>query len=203
MEDGTYQVTTPYLCAGFVVEDGRVTECAPILRKRLPHWQRHARLLTKGKLLGEFNKEASIVGQNAGGTAASLMAAFVGKDGFAGSVEEFLDVYNVIRTDVMNGSIALAGAEGFIEAFGQAPPAAAPRGGGGGRTFSRPSGGASRPSGGGGGDDPSTITLNFGKYKDQTLASVRESDPDYLDWVAENAQSPWLRDKVSAYLAAA
>ena len=35
MKDGLYQVTTPFLCAGFVVEDGRVTECAPILRKRL------------------------------------------------------------------------------------------------------------------------------------------------------------------------
>lgn len=35
---GLYRVETPYLCAGFVVEDGRVTECAPILRKRLAHW---------------------------------------------------------------------------------------------------------------------------------------------------------------------
>lgn len=39
MRDGLYQVTTPYLCAGFVVENGRVTDCAPILRKRLTYWQ--------------------------------------------------------------------------------------------------------------------------------------------------------------------
>ena len=39
MEDGLYQVTTPYLCAGFVVENGQVTECAPILRKKLAYWQ--------------------------------------------------------------------------------------------------------------------------------------------------------------------
>ena len=38
MDDGLYQVTTPYLCAGFVVEHGRVTLCAPILRKRLAYW---------------------------------------------------------------------------------------------------------------------------------------------------------------------
>lgn len=38
MTDGLYQVTTPYLCAGFVVEGGRVTRCAPILRKRLTYW---------------------------------------------------------------------------------------------------------------------------------------------------------------------
>lgn len=36
--DGVYQVTTNYLCAGFVVRDGRIVDCAPILRKRLPYW---------------------------------------------------------------------------------------------------------------------------------------------------------------------
>jgi hypothetical protein len=36
--DGLYRVTTPYLCAGFVVERGMVTACAPILRRRLIHW---------------------------------------------------------------------------------------------------------------------------------------------------------------------
>lgn len=41
--DGLYQVTTRYLCAGFVVEGGRVTICAPILRRRLDHWMTRAR----------------------------------------------------------------------------------------------------------------------------------------------------------------
>ena len=36
--DGLYRVTTSYLCAGFVVEHGRVTMCAPILRKKLSYW---------------------------------------------------------------------------------------------------------------------------------------------------------------------
>jgi hypothetical protein len=35
-------VTTRYLCAGFVVEHGRVTCCAPILRKRLRYWMTQA-----------------------------------------------------------------------------------------------------------------------------------------------------------------
>jgi hypothetical protein len=37
--DGLYRVTTSYLCAGFVIADGRVTHCAPILRKRLDYWR--------------------------------------------------------------------------------------------------------------------------------------------------------------------
>tara|TARA_Y100000310_G_scaffold302928_1_gene340776 strand:+ start:135 stop:287 length:153 start_codon:yes stop_codon:yes gene_type:complete len=32
MVDGLYQITTPYLCAGFVVRDGHIVDCAPILR---------------------------------------------------------------------------------------------------------------------------------------------------------------------------
>jgi hypothetical protein len=39
MIDGLYRVETRYLCAGFVVEDGRVTMCAPILRRKLAYWQ--------------------------------------------------------------------------------------------------------------------------------------------------------------------
>jgi hypothetical protein len=39
MDDGLYRVVTPRLCAGFVVEHGRVVACAPILRRRLAYWQ--------------------------------------------------------------------------------------------------------------------------------------------------------------------
>ena len=38
MKDGLYRVTTSYLCAGFIVRDGHVDECAPILRKKLTYW---------------------------------------------------------------------------------------------------------------------------------------------------------------------
>ena len=39
MNDGLYRVTTSYLCAGFVVENGRVTMCAPILRAKIGYWK--------------------------------------------------------------------------------------------------------------------------------------------------------------------
>jgi hypothetical protein len=39
MMDGLYQVRTRYFCAGFVVEAGKVTMCAPILRKKFAYWK--------------------------------------------------------------------------------------------------------------------------------------------------------------------
>ena len=39
MEDGLYRVVTDHFVAGFVVEDGKVISCAPILRKRLEYWK--------------------------------------------------------------------------------------------------------------------------------------------------------------------
>lgn len=39
MADGLYRVTTGYLCAGFVVDGGRVVACAPILRRKIAYWQ--------------------------------------------------------------------------------------------------------------------------------------------------------------------
>lgn len=38
MLDGLYRVTTRRLCAGFVVQGGKVVMCAPILRKQLTYW---------------------------------------------------------------------------------------------------------------------------------------------------------------------
>ena len=38
MRDGVWKVETPYLYAGFVMKDGKVVFCAPILRKRLSYW---------------------------------------------------------------------------------------------------------------------------------------------------------------------
>jgi len=39
MIDGLYRVTTSYLCAGFVVEGGRITMCAPILKAKINYWR--------------------------------------------------------------------------------------------------------------------------------------------------------------------
>lgn len=45
--NGLYQVTTHYLCAGFVVEYGKVTMCAPILRAKLNYWMMIARRVSE------------------------------------------------------------------------------------------------------------------------------------------------------------
>lgn len=47
LEDGLYRVTTPFLCAGFVLVSGLVTLCAPILRKRLDYWKTKAVLVRR------------------------------------------------------------------------------------------------------------------------------------------------------------
>jgi hypothetical protein len=46
LPDGLYQVRNAYLCAGFVVEGGRVTACAPILRRKIRHWVLAARKIS-------------------------------------------------------------------------------------------------------------------------------------------------------------
>lgn len=38
LQDGLYQVTTDYLCAGFVIRHSFVIACAPILRAKLDYW---------------------------------------------------------------------------------------------------------------------------------------------------------------------
>jgi len=43
MRDGLYRVVTPHFVAGFVVRDGCVCECAPILRASWP-WSQWLRL---------------------------------------------------------------------------------------------------------------------------------------------------------------
>lgn len=39
LTDGLYQVRTNKFSAGFVIENGKVVACAPILRKRIDYWK--------------------------------------------------------------------------------------------------------------------------------------------------------------------
>ena len=48
MKDGLYQVTTKWLCAGFVIENGKPKWVAPILRKKFSYWSTIA-ILIKGE----------------------------------------------------------------------------------------------------------------------------------------------------------
>jgi len=43
LRDGLYQVTTSYLCTGFVVRNSKVAACAPILRRKIHYWMTIAR----------------------------------------------------------------------------------------------------------------------------------------------------------------
>lgn len=45
-KDGLYRVTTKYLCAGFIVENGFIVRCAPILRKKIHYWKTIAKKIT-------------------------------------------------------------------------------------------------------------------------------------------------------------
>lgn len=45
MKDGLYQVTTSYLCAGFIVKNGVIIHCAPILRKKIDYWKTIAKFI--------------------------------------------------------------------------------------------------------------------------------------------------------------
>lgn len=45
MKDGLYQVTTSYFCAGFVIENGNITHCAPILRNKISYWKTIAKFI--------------------------------------------------------------------------------------------------------------------------------------------------------------
>jgi hypothetical protein len=49
MRDGLYYVTTSYLCAGFVVEHGEVTQIAPILKERFDYWKTLAEFIPMKK----------------------------------------------------------------------------------------------------------------------------------------------------------
>lgn len=51
MPDGTYEVLVYYpngdrMCAYFVVENGKVTRCAPILLRKLSYWMTVARSIS-------------------------------------------------------------------------------------------------------------------------------------------------------------
>jgi hypothetical protein len=43
VKDGLYIVDHGSMCAAFVVEKGKVTICAPILRKNLDYWKKIAK----------------------------------------------------------------------------------------------------------------------------------------------------------------
>lgn len=47
LKNGLYQVTTKYLCAGFIIKDNKVIKCAPILRRKLSYFKTIGKWITK------------------------------------------------------------------------------------------------------------------------------------------------------------
>ena len=73
MKDGLYRVVTPYLCAGFVIKNGELYKCAPILRKKFNYWKTKAEkvmivyetcwLVECGKVIKNESREVTGVGE--------------------------------------------------------------------------------------------------------------------------------------------
>lgn len=49
MKDGLYRVETKYLCAGFVIKEGKITQCAPILKQKINYWKTIAKRIERRK----------------------------------------------------------------------------------------------------------------------------------------------------------
>ena len=46
LKDGVYQVRTDQICAGFVVKNGLIVDCAPVLLRKIEYWKLRARLVS-------------------------------------------------------------------------------------------------------------------------------------------------------------
>jgi len=45
LKDGLYRVTTKYMCAGFIIKNGKLDRCAPILYPKFGYWKTIAVLI--------------------------------------------------------------------------------------------------------------------------------------------------------------
>lgn len=136
-----------------------------------------------------FDRERSIIAQNAGTTAANIAGTYDGTE----PLEEYLAKFDAIRLHVFNGTLAYAGAESIVEKFeggaanviqASAPTATT---------------GYARPSGGGG-SDVGSIVLKSGKHAGKTIAQVADEDVSYIEWTARESKNTFLRDKASEFL---
>jgi len=135
-----------------------------------------------------FNVDKSIISQNAGTSAASIVVALINQGEV--KADEVLDVFEVIRTGMVNGVIELAG--------GEPADTPAPSGNsGGGRSF-----GGGKRSGGRANDNGAGVVLNFGEHKGKTIQQVFEEDSSYIEWLAKSSNNDFIRNKTGEFLAA-
>lgn len=138
-----------------------------------------------------YNKDLSIIAQNAGTTAANLLASFTGGNGAEFDLEGYLSLFEEVRERVFSGTLKLAGdnepvsVADVVQAF---------------------SGATVTDSSGKGG-----FVFKAGKHQGKTLAQVdaepgkngRDVGRDYLTWYAEKGNDDATVRAVRAYLAAA
>lgn len=144
-----------------------------------------------------MDRDKSIIGQNAGTTAAAILNTLVNAGiVHVADVDDALATFDRIRKDVFAGSLELAGAETVVAGFsgGAAPSSVSSVT----SSYSEPTPAAGRP----GGD----VEIKFGKYAGKTIADVYASGKDgaeYLEWAAGNLNNDFLKKHIRSFLAAA
>ena len=140
-----------------------------------------------------MDRDKSIIGQNAGTTAAALFTTLVN----AGvvqpeSVADALSIFDGIRARVFAGSLELAGAETVVESFAASSVQDAVS------TYSEPKAAASRPG--------ADVEIKFGKHSGKTIGQLYASGKDgveYLEWAAANMNNDFLKKRICEFMAAA
>ena len=128
-----------------------------------------------------YSKENAIAAQNAGSTAAQLYQVV------AGTGQPFnATLYNEIRTEVFNGTLALAGAGAVVEVTEGSPPV-------GGYSNSPQSSGAGRA-------DPGSVDVKFGKHRGKTFDQINLEDREWIEWAAENSNNEFIKRVAREYL---
>lgn len=120
-----------------------------------------------------FNKDRAIIGQNAATAAATILA------GTGATTDEF----EALRTSIAEGSLAFAD-DGL--AASATPPAGSPQRGG--------SGGQSTDHGAG-------VVVKFGQYSGQTIEAIHSQDAEYVQWLADSSNNPFIKGKAAEFLA--
>lgn len=137
--------------------------------------------------MSNYSTDASIISQTSAKVAADLIVGGVAS----------LDDFEELQLRIFNQITASAGAETLVEIL----EGAKPRGGGRSYTPRAPrSGGAYTP-------DPNVpsedVIVNFGKYRGQTVGSILDTDQEYVEWLAENANHADVKSAAAAVLASA
>lgn len=139
-----------------------------------------------------MDRDRSIIAQNAGTTAANLIASAVQAGTLApASLDDLLDTFDETRTKVFNGILALAGAQAVVETLegnsSYSEPSSSPA----------PSGGGSRPH--------ADVEVKIGKYRGKTIGAIygEPEGADWLDWASKNLSNDWLKGRITEFLQAA